>query len=578
MKDMDTQRLFPNFKPGKKDLINDFIAGAVIALMIIPQGMSYALLAGLPPIYGLYASTLPVFLASLAGSSRYMQTGPVAMVSFMTLIALGSTYEAGSEEFIKHAHLLALMAGAELLVLAAVIKALKIKYILNLISHDIIVGFTNAGAIIIVVSQLQHLLGIKIEHHDVVLGTLAELAGKISSFTPAALGIGLLTIFIILACRRVHSLFPGALGAIIISAFIVKEFRLEGVVEVVGELPHGLPGLYLPSLKLSTFTEMLLPSSTIIIVGLMEALAISSYLAKTAKEKHDPTKELFGQGVANLAAGFMSAYPVFGSFSRSSLNYFVLRGKSVVVAGTVTLLVLFALFFTSIFHYVPMASLAGVIIVALVPLIKPRDLVRLYYSNKNDGIVALTVFSLAFITRIDTALLLGIAVSLTLFFLQSVKPKVYEISREIETKTFAEAGEKTCPQITLIGIDNDIYFANAGEVFESINELLRKKTHIRVLIISGESINYIDVPGEEAFLEFVEELKSRGIEVLLVEFKERILKQVYMREMVEEIGSERVFNHKNEAITKAMEFIDRDYCLKCGYGIFEECPDIGEAG
>lgn len=573
--------MFPNLNfrgLGRKDLINDFIAGAVLALMIIPQGMSYALLAGLPLIYGLYASTLPVFLASLAGSSRYLQTGPVAMVSFMTLIALGSTYEAGSEEFIKHAHLLALMVGAELLILAAVIKALKIKYILNLISHDIILGFTNAGAIIIVVTQLKHLLGIKIEHHSVVLGTIAELSGKISSLNPIALGIGLLTIFIILAGRRIHRLFPGALISIIASALIVKELRLEGAVKVVGELPPGLPELYLPSLELSSFTEMLLPASTIIIVGLMEALAISSYLAKTAKEKHDPTQELLGQGVANLAAGFLSAYPVFGSFSRSSLNYFVLRGKSVVVSATVTLLVLLSLFFTSLFQYVPLASLAGVIIVALAPLIKPRDLVRLYYSNKNDGIVALTVFFLAFITRIDTALLLGIAVSLVLFFLESVKPKVYEISWDIETKTFAKAGEKTCPKISVIGIDNDIYFANAGDVFESIRGLMRKKPLTRVLIISGESINYLDVPGEEAFLEFVEELKSRGIEVLLVEFKERILKQVYMREMVEKIGGERVFNHKSEAISKAMEYIDRGYCLKCSYGVFEECPDIGKVG
>jgi SulP family sulfate permease len=309
----------------------------------------------------------------------------------------------------------------------------------------------------------------------------------------------------------------------------------------------------------------------------MEALAISNYLAKTAKEKHDPTKELLGQGVANLAAGFLSAYPVFGSFSRSSLNYFVLRGKSVVVAGAVALLVLISLFFTNLFRYVPLASLAGVIIVALVPLIKPRDLVRLYYSNRNDGIVALTVFILAFITRIDTALLLGIGVSLTLIFLESVKPRVYEISREIEAKTFAEAKEKTCPQIILIGIDNDIYFANAGEVFESINERLRKKPSTRVLIISGESINYIDVPGEEEFLEFVDELKNRGIEVLLVEFKERILKQAYMREMVEEIGMERVFNHKSEAISKAMEFVDRGYCSReCDLSVFEECHKMSE--
>jgi SulP family sulfate permease len=573
---MDMKRVFP-VRVERKDLINDFTAGAVLALMIIPQGMSYALLAGLPPIYGLYASTLPVVIAALVGSSRYMQTGPVAMVSFMTLIALGSTYEAGSEEFIKHAHLLALIVGAELLILAAVIKALRIKYILSLISHDIILGFTNAGAIIIVVTQLKHLLGIKVEHHNVVLGTIAELAGKISSFSPAALGIGLLTILIILAGRRIHRFFPGALVSIIASAFIVKELRLEGAIEVVGELPRGLPELYFPNLELSSFTELLLPASTIIIVGLMEALAISSYLARIAKEKHDPVRELFGQGVANLTAGLLSAYPVFGSFSRSSLNYFVLRGKSIVVSATVTLLVLLALFFTSLFHYVPLASLAGVIIVALVPLIKPRDLVKLYYFNKNDGIVALTVFFLAFITRIDTALLLGIAVSLVLFFLESVRPRVYEISRDLETKTFTEAGEKVkvCPQITLVGIDNDIYFANAGEVFDTLKELLRKKPQTRVLIISGESINYIDVPGEEAFLEFVEELRERGIEVILVEFKERILMQPYIREMVEKIGKERVFNHKGEAISKAMKFIDKKLCPKCG-GVYEECRSIGE--
>lgn len=570
---MDAQKLFPNLglKLEKRDLINDVLAGVVLALLLIPQSMSYALLAGLPPIYGLYASTLPVLLAAVGGSSRYMQTGPVAMVSFMTLIALGGEYGRGSADFIAHAHLLALVVGAELLILAAVIKAFKITYVLNLISHDIILGFTNAGAIIIIVSQLGHLFGVKIAHHDVVLGTVSELAGKITSLNPYTLGIGVLTISIMLLGRRIHRLFPGALVSIIASALIVKELRLS--VEVVGELPQGLPHLYLPSMNFSSFSEMLLPSAMIIIVGLMEALAIGRYLAKVSKERYDPTQELLGQGVSNLAAGFLSAYPVFGSFSRSSLNYFVLRGKSAVVAATSALLVLVALFFTSLFHYVPLASLAGVIIVALAPLIKPKDLVRLYYSNKSDGTVALTVFFLAFVTRIDTALLLGIAMSLILFFMESVKPRVHEVRREAGTRTFAEAGEEACPQITLVGIDNDIYFANAGEVFSVVKELLNKKPLTRVVIITGESINYIDVQGEDAFLEFVEELRRKDMEVILVEFKERILKQLYMREMVKKIGKERVLSHKSEAISRAMKFIEVSRCSECK-GVFKECDKV----
>ncbi len=571
---MNGDKLFPNLYSfrglSREDLLNDVVAGVVLTLMIIPQAMSYALLAGLPPIYGLYASTIPVFLASLAGSSRYMQTGPVAMVSFMTLVALGSTYKAGSQEFIEHAHLLALIVGAELLLMAAVIKALRIKYVLNLISHDIILGFTNAGAIIIVISQLKHLFGVEVGHHDVVLGTIAELAGKIFSLNPAALFIGLLTVFIIWAGRRIHRLFPGALVAIIVSALMVMKLGFAGRVNVVGELPKGLPGLYLPGMDIHTVVEMLLPASTIVIVGLMEALAISNYLAKTAKEKYDPVRELYGQGLANISAGFISAYPVFGSFSRSSLNYFVLKGKSIIVPATVSILVVVALFLTNLFYYVPLASLAGIIIVALIPLIRPRDLVRLYYSNRNDGIVALTVFFLAFVAKIDTALLLGIAVSLILFFMETVRPRIYEITRDVKTKTFTEEGEDTCPQITIVGIDNDIYFANAGEVFDTIRELLKRKPDTRILIISGESINYIDVPGEEAFLEFVEELNARGIEVILVEFKERILEQAYIQDMVEKIGRERIFNHKNEAIRKAMDLIDKKACKGCS-GIFEEC-------
>lgn len=554
------------------NIINDTVAGVVLALLIIPQGMSYALLAGLPPIYGLYASTVPVFLASLLGSSRYMQTGPVAMVSFMTLVALSGSYEKGSEEFIKHAHLLALMVGAELLVIAAVIRVFKITYVLNLISHDIILGFTNAGAIIIVVSQLSHFLGIKTAHHDVVLGVLRELAGKILSTNPYALGIGLFTISVMLLGRRIHRLFPGALFAIIASAAIVKEFKPESV-EVVGMLPHGLPGLYLPTLSFSSFSGMLLPSATIIIVGLMEALAIGRYLAKTSKDKYDPTKELVGQGVANLAAGFLSAYPVFGSFSRSSLNYFVLKGKTVIVPATAALLVFLSLFFTNLFYYVPLASLSGVIIFALLPLIKPKDLIRLYYSNKNDGIVALTVFFLAFITKIDIALLLGIAVALTLFFMESVKPRVHEVARDVATKTFDEAGKEACPQVTFIGIDNDIYFANAEDVFAAVKELLREKPMTRVLVVTGESINYIDVQGEEAFLEFVEELKGQGVEVILSEFKGRILAQHYMQEMIEKIGRERIFNHKSQAIKQAMKFVDKSHCSRC-MGFFEECLQL----
>ena len=368
------KRFFP-FKDWISDLKNpkilqaDIIAGVTVALVLVPQSMAYAQLAGLPPYYGLYASFLPVAIASIFGSSRQLATGPVAVVSLLTAAALEPIASSDPTGYIAYAIMLAFLVGLFQLCLGL----LRLGVLVDFLSHPVVTGFTNAAAIIIATSQLSKLFGVSVvsqEHHyQTIMMVISE--SLVSTHTPTLL-MGLLAIFIILFVRRISNKYPSVLISVVITTLISWYIKFETNFggKVIGVVPDGLPSIQMPQIDVTQLVNLGTVAIAISLIGFMEAISIAKAMATQTKQRLDADQELIGQGLSNLASSFFQGYPVSGSFSRSAVNISAgaVTGFSSVVTGLVVGITL--LFLTPLLYHLPQATLAAVIITAVVNLIK----------------------------------------------------------------------------------------------------------------------------------------------------------------------------------------------------------------
>ena len=379
------KRFFP-FKDWISDLKNpkilqaDIIAGVTVALVLVPQSMAYAQLAGLPPYYGLYASFLPVAIASIFGSSRQLATGPVAVVSLLTAAALEPIASSDPTGYIAYAIMLAFLVGLFQLCLGL----LRLGVLVDFLSHPVVTGFTNAAAIIIATSQLSKLFGVSVvsqEHHyQTIMMVISE--SLVSTHTPTLL-MGLLAIFIILFVRRISNKYPSVLISVVITTLISWYIKFETNFggKVIGVVPDGLPSIQMPQIDVTQLVNLGTVAIAISLIGFMEAISIAKAMATQTKQRLDADQELIGQGLSNLASSFFQGYPVSGSFSRSAVNISAgaVTGFSSVVTGLVVGITL--LFLTPLLYHLPQATLAAVIITAVVNLIKFRCVLNSHYQR-----------------------------------------------------------------------------------------------------------------------------------------------------------------------------------------------------
>ncbi len=562
----------------KQYLTNDFVAGLTVAVVLVPQSMAYAMLAGLPPVHGLYAGAIASAIAALWGSSPQLQTGPVAIVSFLVFTSLMTYAQPESPEFLLLAASLALMAGIFQLFLGI----FKLGFIMNFVSHAVVSGFSNAAAIIIASTQVPHLLGIEIEKHEFVFKNFAEIAKNVIYTNPYTAVIGFLSIVLIILLRKIHRAFPSALAVVVLSTLATYYLGLEDKgVKVVGDIPAGLPTPTIPLIDMDMVDELLGKAIVIAIIGFMEAYAIAKTISVQTKHKLDVDQELIGQGLANIAVSFFKGYPVSGSFSRSAVN-FLAGAKTGMSSVFTTLFVLITLFFLApLLYYLPRATLAAIVILAVIGIVKPGRFLSLYKTNKQDGIIAFVTFFSSFIMKPDYAIFIGVVLSLILFLWRSMYPRIVRLSRDPETKTFVNAqvfGIPECPQILFIRPDASLYFANAEHIFEEIEELISKKDKaLKYLVIDGESINYMDATAVEVFKDFVEELHRKDIELYLVNIKLPVKEVLYRAGIIGFIGEDKLLSSKGQTIGYLFKKLDHDYCRShCPYAVFEECSTVKE--
>jgi SulP family sulfate permease len=511
-----------NWLPDYKSeyLKDDFIAGVTVAVLLIPQGMAYALIAGLPPIYGLYAALTPQIIYAFLGTSRQLAVGPVAMDSLLVAAGLGALSIVDSDQYIQTAILLALTIGA----IQFLFGLLKMGFIVNFLSKPVISGFTSAAAIIICLNQLRHILGISISQSNKIHVFTSALMQSETPINLHSLIIGIVSIILLILIKGWSSKIPSALVIVVIGiCWVTFTNQIQPSVAIVGNIPDGLPNFSFPSLKWEIIKELIPISLTIALVAFMEAISI----AKSIQEKHktyeiNPNQELLALGASNMIGSFFQSYPTTGGFSRTAVNNEAGAKTGVAALISALIVAIILTFFTDWFYYLPKSVLGAIIIVAVIKLIDYKYAIRLYKIRKDEFLVLLITFIATLFIGITEGILFGIIFSFLLLVYRTSKPHYAFLGRIGSTNYFKNI--KRFPDevvlrddLIILRFDAQLFFGNIHFfkklVFDSLNKNPRK---VKGFIINARSMNYIDSTAIEQLIDIIEKIQEKGIRVMLV--------------------------------------------------------------
>jgi len=541
---------------GKEQFKGDLSAGLTVGVMLIPQGMAYAMIAGLPPIYGLYASTIPLIIYALLGTSRQLAVGPVAMVSLLTAAGVGTLAEGGTELYIMLAITLAFMVG----MIQFLLGIFRLGFLVNFLSHPVISGFTSAAALIIGLSQLKHLLGVEIARshhvHEILLQAIEQI-GAINWIT-FAIGIG--GIFLIKGIKKVHKAIPGPLVVVIVSILVVYGLNLTAQgVKIVGEVPSGLPVFSLPDFSFATLQSLLPIALAIALVSFMESIAV----AKAIQSKHKnykviPNQELIGLGLANIGGSFLQSYPVTGGFSRTAVNDQAGAKTGMASIISALLIVLTLLFLTPLFYYLPKAVLASVIMVAVFGLIDVKEAKHLWHANRSDFWMLVVTFVATLALGIEQGIGIGVILSLAMIIFQTTRPHVAELGKVPNSHFYRNLDRfnqlEDRADLLIFRFDAQLYFANCNYFRDSLETYVaRKNKGLKTIILCFNSINNLDSSAIHMLEELVEDYKNQGIKLLFTGVRGPLRDAMEKAHFIDKIGKNNFFM----GIQQAVNFIDK---------------------
>ena len=543
-------------------LANDFTAGVIVTVMLVPQSLAYALLAGLPPEVGLYASIPPLVAYAALGTSMTLAVGPVAVASLMTASALQPLAAAGSPEYVALAMQLAMVSGLLLMVFGA----LRLGFLAYFLSHPVISGFISGSAILIAVGQLKHILGVNVAGGG-VFESLFSLAKALPTANPTTVVIGLASLLFLVLARRHLAGTVARLGmprryaelsarlapmlAVIVSTLAASLLSLaeRSGVSVVGKVPEGLPRLILPLPDMTALGQLWLPALLISLVGFVESVSVAQSLALKRRQRINPDRELLGLGAANFASAVSGGYPVTGGFARSVVNFDA--GAQTPLAGIVSagLMALVIAALTGLFRDLPHAVLAATIIVAVTSLIDLKTLRHSWHYDRADALsliaTALGVVSLG----VEAGILAGVAFSLAVLVWRSSRPHIAVIGRVPGTEHLRNVQRhdvETFPGLLALRVDESVYFANATVVQDRIEALLARDPGVRRVLLACSAVNQIDATALEVLTQLERSLADRGIEFALAEVKGPVMDRLRTTELGERLQG-RVFLSMHEA-------------------------------
>ena len=511
-------RLFPITKDlltyNRSTLYSDLIAGLSIAVIVIPQGLAYAMIAGLPPIYGLYAALVPQFIHGIMGTSRHPAVGPVALDSLVVAIALGALSLSGIGEVVAAAIFLATMVG----ILQITMGLLQMGVLANYLSRPVISGFTSAAAIIIGLNQVEHLLGLQIESSNQIQKMLLSVAQNFNETHLITVVVGVSAMSLILVTKKYFSKFPSSLLVSVFGVLLIWSTRwdLHGV-EIVGHIPAGLPNFDLLTVSPELMRDMLPFALTLAVIGYVEIISITKELEEQ-EEKYflKPNKELMALGTANLVGSFFQSYPVSASFSRSAVKFQsgALTGMTAVFSASIVGLTL--LFFTSLFFYLPIAVLAGIIMVAVIRLINIRYAIDLYKTRRDEFFLLLITCLLTLFVGISQGILIGTLLSLLLMVIRTSKPHYAILAKVSGTNYYKnisrfETDANNDDNILILRFDAQLFFGNRDYFRKIVFEEIEKKPNLKGFILVARGITYVDSSGLSTLSAMIKSFQQKGI-------------------------------------------------------------------
>ncbi|HEY8607124.1 MAG TPA: SulP family inorganic anion transporter [Noviherbaspirillum sp.] len=535
-------------RPTRASLLQDLWAGITVGLVLIPQAVAYAALAGMPPETGLYAALLPAVIGILWGSAPLLAVGPVALTSLLTYGSLASMAAPGSASWVALAIWLSLYSG----LIQFALGAFRLGRIANLVSQPVMTGFINAAAIIIILSQLPALTGLEGAN---TLGTLSAALAGAAPHVLLSTGFGLGALLLLYAFKRLLPAFPGmlAVSALGIAASIAIDYAGMGGA-VVGAIPAGLPSLHWPpAIPLASHQELWPAALVLALISFTEAMSSCKALSRKRNERWDENQELLGQGMAKVASGFTGAFPVSGSFSRSALNLYA-GAQSAWATLVATLCVLFSLLFlTDLIRHLPRAVLAAMIMMPVFSLLDFRAVRRIFKVSRLDGVIAVVTFAvtLSSIPRLHWGVVAGVGLTMGAFLYRRTAPRIIEVSLHGDGTLRDRARFQLpplAPDLLAVRIDAALNFLTSAALQRFINDRSREAPHVRRVLLCASGINDIDTTGTDALAQLKASLEAEGIELYLSAVKKQVTEMLEKAGFVAALGPERFFPTDNAAV------------------------------
>ncbi len=561
-----------------KNLQADFWAAVTGALVVLPQGIAYATIAGMPPEYGLYAGMIPAVVAALFGSSWQLVSGPTVAGSLVMFSALSAMAEPASMQYVVLGLTLAFLVG----VLELTMGLFKLGALVNFISHSVIVGFTAGAGVLIAANQLKNFLNLPVPRGArfyEVMGYVATHLGD-ASWTTAA--VGAITVLTAIGVKRYVPRAPYMIAAIVAASLAAYVFNAlsPGSVKTVGALPSSLPPLSAPSFNLDMWRSLSSVTFAMTLFALTEAISISRAIALRTGQHIDANQEFIGQGLSNIAGAFFSGYVATGSFNRSALNYSV-GAKTPVAAILAGILLMFVVVLVApLAVYLPNATMAGILFIVAYGLWDSHHIKQIIRTSYSDTAVLAVTFFSALLLELDVAIFAGVMLSLLLYLRQTSNPQIlvrvpdpFNPSRKF---TDARADLPECRQVRLIRIDGSLFFGAVNTFQETLRAYEDSAPQCKHLLIVMQGVNFIDIAGAEALVAMARRFRARGGGLYLIRPKERVLELLERGHYLEEIGRENVFNSKTTALRTVYRHLDYHVCQTCGLRVFVECARLGK--
>lgn len=564
----------------KKTVRTDFLAGLTGAIVALPQGVAFAAIAGMPPQYGLYSGMVPAIIAALFGSSWLLVSGPTTAASLLLFSSLSMHATPGSQEYVQLALTLTLMVGGIQLSLGLV----RFGSLVNFISHSVVVGFTAGAAILIIVSQVKHFLGLiyprATAFHDQVHAIFLHL----TEVNPYALAVGAITLVTGILIRlyrpslpyMIISMVAGSLSAIAINEAVGKE---NAAIITIGALPASLPPLSLPSLSFDSIRILTPIALAMTLFALTEAISIARSLADKTDQTLDGNQEFIGQGLSNIVGSFFSGYVATGSFNRSGMNYEAGAKTPMAAIFAGLLLMPLVLFMAPLADYIPNAAMAGILFLVAWRLVDFPHITKITKTSITESIILCSTFIATLFLELQFAIMLGILLSIAIYLNRTSHPKtlIRVPDPRLPKRPFVtDPRLPECPQLKIIRIDGSLYFGAINHVRSNLQAMFNCGAPPKNILIIGSGINFIDMEGAEFLTHLAKEREQAGGHLYYYGMKEGICSHFKFLEYLLDIGTDNVFISKDEAISEIYEKLDRKICAQCQARIFLECNAEGK--